>query len=104
MNEVLLILGMAAVTFGVRYPVLAILGRVEMPERVFRALRFVPAAVLTAIILPEMLIRDGAVALRLDNAYLFGGLIAGAVAWKSKSLLLTIVIGIAAFMLWRAVF
>lgn len=104
MNEVLLILGMAAVTFGARYPTLAILGRIDMPERAFRALRYVPTAVLTAIILPEMLIRDGSFALRLDNAYLFGGLIAGAVAWKTRSLLLTIVLGMAGFMLWRAVF
>jgi branched-subunit amino acid transport protein len=103
MNEILLIAGMALVTFGVRYPVLAIFGRINMPERVQRALRFVPPAVLTAIIIPEMFIRDGDFALTYTNAYLMAGLVSGVMAWRTKNLLLTIVVGMTFFLLWRAV-
>lgn len=103
-NEALLIFGMMLVTFGVRYPVLAILGRITLPKRVFRALRFVPPAVLTAIVVPAMLMPNHQLDLRPANAYLIGGLVAGVVAWRSKNTLLTIVVGMAVFLIWRALF
>ena len=59
-------------------------------------------AVLTAIILPEMVIRDGNIALHYTNAYLIAGIVAGIIAWRSKNLLLTIIAGMAFFLLWRA--
>lgn len=103
-EEVWLILGMTLVTLVARYPVLALMGRIELPGRVFRALRFIPVAVLTAIIAPELLIREGAPALTIGNAYLFGGLAAMLVAWRWGNLLLTIVAGMGGFFLWRAAF
>src|SRR5207302_6158295 len=51
-NEVLLIAGMALVTLAIRYPLLALVGKVSLPEPVLRALKYVPPAVLTAIIVP----------------------------------------------------
>lgn len=102
MNEVILIAGMAAVTFAVRYPVLALLGKIELPPLVLRALRFVPPAVLSAISLPAVLYPDGSTLhLGIDNAYLGAGIIAALVSWRTKSLLITIIGGMAAFFLWR---
>ena len=101
MNEVILIGGMALVTFLIRYPILAVLGRVTLPEPVIRALGYVPVAVLTAIIVPEMLIREGAITLTMNNAYLIAGVFAGIIAWRTKNLLLTIVLGMTFFLLWR---
>ncbi|MBI5669566.1 MAG: AzlD domain-containing protein [Chloroflexi bacterium] len=103
MNELLLILGMALVTFGVRYPMLAIIGRLRLPDTALRALRYVPVAVLTAITVPAMLMPEGTMDIRPGNSYLIGGIIAALVAWRSKNLLLTIVVGMAAFLAWRAV-
>ncbi|HEC23544.1 MAG TPA: AzlD domain-containing protein [Chloroflexi bacterium] len=102
MNEVLLIGGMAAVTFAARYPVLALLGRLKLPDPLFRALRYVPPAVLVAITVPAVLMPDGGLSLSYTNAYLIGGLVAAAVSWRSKNLLLTIIISMAAFLGWRA--
>jgi branched-subunit amino acid transport protein len=102
MNEALLVLGMALVTFGVRYPVLAIVGRVDLPPAVARALRYVPPAVLTAIVFPAALMPEGDLALGPDNPYLIGALAAGLVAWRARSLLATIGIGMAVFLIWRA--
>ena len=104
MDEFLLILGMMLVTFSVRYPVMAIVGRVQLPERVFRALRYVPVAVLTAIIIPELFIIEGNFAITLANAYLVGGIVSIIVAWRFQNLLLTIVVGMGTFFLWRAIF
>lgn len=101
MNEVILIAGMVAVTFLVRYPVLALLGKVTLPDPLLRALRYVPPAVLTAIIVPEVLLPDGQLKLT-NNGYLVAGVVAVLVSWRTKSLLLTIVIGMAALWLWYA--
>ena len=102
-NEVLIIFGMMAVTFGVRYPVLALVGKIELPKPVFRALQYVPVAMLTAISVPAVLMQEGQVDVSLDNAYLIGSIVAIAVAWRTKNLLWTIIIGMTVFLLWRQV-
>ena len=105
MNELLLIVGMMLVTLLARYPLLVIVGRVQLPQRIFRALRYVPVAVLVAIIVPAMLMPDGEnLALHPSNAYLVGGIVAALVGWRFKNLLLTIVVGMVIFLLWRAIF
>jgi len=99
-----LIGGMMLVTFGVRYATLAIVGRMRMPELLERALRYVPVAVLTAIVVPAALLPRGTLAVALDNAHLWAGLAAVLVAWRFNHLLPTIVIGMAVFFAWRALF
>jgi branched-subunit amino acid transport protein len=102
MNEVLLIAGMALVTFGARYPVLVLVGKMPLPQPVLRALKFVPPAVLTAIIAPAVLFpRGNQLSIHYTNEYLVAALISALVAWRSKNLLLTIVVGMAALLLWR---
>lgn len=103
MNDLLLVAGMAAVTFGVRYPVLVLVGRIPLPASVFRALRYVPPAVLTAIIVPAVLMPEGTVDVSPTNAYLVAGIASALVAWRSKSLLLTIIIGMVVMLLWQVV-
>lgn len=103
MNEALLIAGMALVTFAVRYPLLALVGRIPLPDALVRALRYVPVAVLTAIIVPMMFMPDGELAVTPSNTFLIAGIAAGVIAWRTKNLLLTIVLGMAIFMVWRAV-
>ena len=100
-QELLLILGMAAVTFGVRYPVLALVSRVNLPEPLLNAMKFIPPAVLAAIIAPALLMPDGqSLDLHWTNQYLVAGAVTALVAWRSKNLLLTIVVGMATVWLW----
>lgn len=101
--EAILIVGMVVVTFGVRYPVLALMTRFELPRGVLDALKFIPPAVLTAIIAPAVLMPSGSLELRLDNAYLVAGVVSAVLAWKTRNLLLTIVVGMVVFLAWRAV-
>jgi branched-subunit amino acid transport protein len=56
-------------------------------------LRYVPVAVLAALLLPSLLVQDGAVQWRWDNLYLWGAIPAGVVAWKKKSLFGTVIVG-----------
>lgn len=103
MNEWLIILGMMIVTVLPRYGVLALLGRVELPKPVFRALKFVPPAVLSAIILPGLLLKNDKLYIALDNSYLVAGIFSGVVAWRTRNLLLTIVLGMAAMLVYRVI-
>ena len=98
MNEFLLILGMGLVTFAVRYPALALVGKMPLPARVSEALRYVPPAVLAAIIVPTVLMPNGPLEISLQNTRLLAGLVAAGVAWKTRNLLLTIVLGMGALL------
>ena len=103
--EVLMVVGMMAVTFGVRYPVLALVSRLSLPPAVLDALKFIPPAVLTAIVVPAVLMPARTGELRgLDNAYLVAGVAAALISWRTKNLLLTIVLGMAIFLGWRWLF
>lgn len=86
------------VTFAIRLSFIAMLGRVEVPRLLTRALRFVPAAVLSAIIFPELFVHDGAVDVSLGNSRLLAGAVAVLVALKTRSVAWTIASGMAA--LW----
>lgn len=87
-----------AITYAIRLSLILAWGRVTLPPLVQRGLRFVPPAVLSAIIFPEMLRRGGALDLSFGNTRLLAGLVAALVAWRTKSALLTIAAGMA--VLW----
>ncbi|GLQ32591.1 AzlD domain-containing protein [Litoribrevibacter albus] len=106
---VLLIVGMMMVTFGVRYFPFALASKDNLWGKyqnvVETALGFVPVAVLTAIIVPTVLIRDGeTVSVSLDNFHLLSSLVAFAVAYITRHTLLTVVSGLATFGLLKLFF
>ncbi len=81
------------ITFTTRLSFIALVGQRPVPSLVRRALRYVPLAVLTAIVVPELLIPGGKLDVSLGNARLFAGLLAMVVAWRTRSAMLTIVVG-----------
>ena len=87
------------ITFGMRFSFIFLFGRFEVPETMRKALHYVPPAVLSAIIFPELLLRDGVLSLGFDNTRLLAGIIAIVTAWLSKNTLLTILVGMAALFL-----
>jgi branched-subunit amino acid transport protein len=91
-------------TFGMRFVFVYLLGRFEVPETVRRALRFVPPAVLTAIVFPELLLRSGQLDLSPVNFRLLAGVAAILVAWRTKNTLLTILVGMGVLVLLELVF
>jgi branched-subunit amino acid transport protein len=104
MNEFFLIAGMALATMSTRIPVLWWLSLHPLSPSLARALKYVPLAVLSAIIAPIILVSEGKLFLQLENAPLVASVVAILVAWRTRSLLLTIVIGMAIFLAWRAFF
>ena len=94
----LTIAGAGAVTFALRLSFIALLGRMEIPLFLGRALRFVPATVLTAVVIPLLFYENGILVVSLGNERLLAGLIAVLIAWRTRSVPLTLVGGMA--MLW----
>lgn len=82
-----------ALTFGMRLSFIYLFGRFEIPVMVKRALRFVPPAVLSAIIAPGLFMPDNTLDLSLSNVHLMAGVVAILVAWRTKNTLLTIIAG-----------
>lgn len=99
----LAIAGMTAVTLATRVLMLVFGDRIALPERVQHALRYAPAAALSALIAPELLLQHGAVAL-LGNAKLLAGAAAIATMLATRSMIATMVIGMAVFSAARHLF
>ncbi|HKK98615.1 MAG TPA: AzlD domain-containing protein [Desulfotignum sp.] len=105
LSEIYMIAGMAAVTFGIRYMLFPFSGRMQFPRLLEKGLRYVPPAVLTAIIVPAVLMPDGkTLDLNLDNPYLIGAIAACIIGGIFKNLLLTIVLGMVIFLAARWAF
>ncbi len=99
MNNIWLIMFAGGlVTFGMRFSLIYLFGKFEIPETMRRALHYVPPAVLSAIIFPELLYRADKLDISLDNTRLLAGIVAVLVAWYSKNTLLTIIAGMAALL------
>jgi len=99
MNIWLIFLLGGLLTFGMRFSFIYLLGKYEVPETMRRALRFVPPSVLTAIVVPDLVIRSGQLDISLTNFRLLAGGAAILVAWKTKNTLLTIAAGMVALLL-----
>jgi branched-subunit amino acid transport protein len=101
MNEFLLIIGMTLVTFSIRYTMLAVSGRILLAPKFLQMLRYVPPTVLTAIVAPAVLMPQDTLWLSSSNARLIGAIAAVLVGFWQKNLLLTIVVGMASFLIWQ---
>jgi branched chain amino acid efflux pump len=91
------------VTYAIRLSFIAAHGRVEMPLWFTRALTFVPVAVLSAIIFPELLTQHSALNLSLGNARLLAGIVAALIAWRTKNVWLTIAGGMIALFVLQTI-
>jgi branched-subunit amino acid transport protein len=98
MTKPLIFAGMALVTYLTRVSMIAILGHSAPPPLLLRWLRYVPPAVLAALVVPATLAPQGRVEVGLPAWSVLAGAI---VAWRTRSVLWTIVGGMVAFWLLR---
>ena len=89
-------------TFATRLSFILLLDRMKVPDWFRHGLRFVPVAVLSAIILPELATRNTALDLSLHNPQLYAGALAILVAWRTRNVLLTILAGMVALLVFQA--
>jgi branched-subunit amino acid transport protein len=93
-----ILIGMTLVTMGERLSFMGLLAGRHIPDLLLRALRFVPAVALTAIVVPDLLYRNGILVDPLTNLRLMAALVAAVVAFRTKNVLLTIATGM--IVLW----
>ena len=89
----LTILGMALVTYVPRLLPVWLLSSRSLPPLVIAWLRYVPVAVLAAMLFPAIVIRDSQVDLGLSNLFLWAAFPTFLVAWKKRSLFGSVIVG-----------
>lgn len=89
----LTIAGMGAVTYVPRLLPLLLLTTRTLPRPVVLWLRYVPVAVLAAMLLPSLVLRGGQVDLALDNLFLGAAIPTFLVAWRRRSMFGAVIVG-----------
>jgi len=94
----MLTLGMAAVTFLIRFSFIGLGSRIEMSPRLKKTLRFVPVTVLPAIIAVQILNVDASMEFSLRNPKVIAALICTLVSFRF-GLIWVVISGVASLML-----
>jgi len=88
------ITGMALATFFTRFACLALFRRGGVPAWLERWLKHMPTAILTALIVPSLLLPGGTLDISMGNHYLLAGCVAGVAAYKSRNVVATMALGL----------
>ena len=104
MNIWLVMLIGGLITFGMRFSFIFLFGKFHIPETVRKALHYVPPAVLSAIVFPELFLPNGTLNLSFGNSRLLAGLLAMVIAWFTKNTLITILVGMVALFVLQLFF
>ncbi len=99
----LTIVGAGTVMLALRLSFIVLPGRFEMPSALLGALRFVPAAVLTAFVIPLLFYVNGTLEVSPGNERLLAGLVAILIAWRTRSVLFTLCGGMATLWMLQAI-
>ena len=94
-------LGMAAVTYIPRMLPIMFLASRSMPGFLIRWLSYVPISVLSAMLLPELLVKNNNIDFSLDNVFLLTAIPTMLVGWLTKSLYLTVFTGMGIIAVYR---
>ncbi len=97
----LTIVGMGLVTYLPRLLPVWLLSSRSLPPLVVAWLRFVPVAVLAALLLPALVVREGRIDLSPNNLFLVAAIPAVLMAWKTKSFFGTVLVGMGLVALLR---
>jgi branched-subunit amino acid transport protein len=96
------IIGMAVANYVVRYPPIAILSRVHLPDPLRRWLSYIPVSVMAALVIGEVVRPDGRWLSPLANPFLWASVATGLVYWRFRSFLGATVAGVIFFLAFRA--
>lgn len=94
MNLLILFVGMMLVTYLPRALPLTILSKVKLPPFILEVLKYIPVAILGALLLPSILMPNGVLDISLSNYTLIAAVITCIVAFSFKKLFFTIITGV----------
>ena len=95
------IFGMGAVTYLPRLLPVLLLSSKKLPPLVETWLRYVPVAVLSAMLLPSLIVNDDALDFSSSNLFLWAAFPTFLVAWKTRNLFGSVIVGMAVVALAR---
>jgi len=96
-----IIAGMAVVTFLTRFGAQALFRQIGLPAWFDRWLKHVPTGILTALIVPSLLLPRGRLDLTPGNDYLLAGVLAALIAYRFRNTALTMGLGLTTVVLLR---
>jgi branched-subunit amino acid transport protein len=102
MNAWLMIIGGGVITYCIRLSLILFMEKLSIPTWFKRALRFVPVAVFSALIFQMVFVQDTGMNISPTNPRLISGILAALVAWRTRSILLTILVGMAVLFILQA--
>lgn len=88
-----IILAVGLIAFALRYYPMVLLERFQLPPLLQQALRYVPAATLAGIVIPEFLTHQGHFIANPLSPRLIAGVMALFLAWRFKNVILTLLGG-----------
>lgn len=91
------IVGMAVLNYAVRFPPIAIVSRMQLPDPVMRWLSFVPVSVMGALVAGEVLRPGGAWTSPAASPSLYAAVVTGIVFKFTRSFLGATLAGMASF-------
>jgi len=104
MSDLLIIVIIGIGSYLTRVSFIAALGTRPMSPTLERPLTYVAPAVLAALVLPAVVVKDGSPDLSpLSNPEFLAAVVATLVAWRTRSVAATILIGMGALWLLQAI-
>jgi len=91
---VLIIMGMAAVTFFTRFASAVLFRQTGVPVWFERWMKHVPTGILTALIVPALLLPKGYLDISIHNHYLLAGLVATVATCLFRNAIVTMSLGL----------
>lgn len=101
---IMVILGMGAINFCLRFIPMAALSRVALPEVVMRWLSYIPISVMGALFAKEVLLPSAAFNPMYANPGIYGALVSMATFKYTKSFIGSTLAGVGSYLLLRALF
>ncbi len=96
-----LIFGMAVVTYLTRISFLYLFRNLTLSKKVSRGFMFIPVGILAAIVVPGLLLIDGQFAFSIANHYLLAGLASALAAARYKNMFSSLAAGMAVIILLK---
>ena len=99
MNYIYVVLGMAVVTYLPRMLPLTLLSRKTIPKSLSDFLEYIPGAVLSALLLPSILMVNGEISVGISNPISIAAILAFPIALKTKDMFITVLFGMVVMMI-----
>jgi branched-subunit amino acid transport protein len=101
LNYLYLIFAMGIVTYIPRMLPATLLSKRKIPELFIKFLGFVPTAVLSALLFPSVLMVENKLSIGISNPLFFAALLTFPLAYKTKNMFVTVLLGMGIVILFN---